>query len=71
MSNKKISDAVNGVRAMKAPKHFVSEMLSKMIVCSLDSSDEDKEHVSSLFHALHTGGLIAGDNFMQVGFFYY
>ncbi|TTD32922.1 Eukaryotic translation initiation factor 4 gamma 2 [Bagarius yarrelli] len=65
LSNKKISDAVNVVREMKAPKHFLPEMLSKMIVCSLDSSDDDKEHVSCLFGALRTEGLISGDNFMQ------
>ncbi|XP_053094254.1 eukaryotic translation initiation factor 4 gamma 2a [Pangasianodon hypophthalmus] len=65
LSSKKISNAVNGVREMRAPKHFLPEMLSKMIVCSLDSPDEDKEHVSSLFHALRTEGLITGENFMQ------
>ncbi|KAI5608524.1 eukaryotic translation initiation factor 4, gamma 2a [Silurus asotus] len=64
LSNKKVSDAVNGVREMRAPKHFLPEMLSKMIICSLDSSD-DKEHVSSLFHTLRTEGLITGENFMQ------
>lgn len=69
LSSKKISDAVNGVREMRAPKHFLPEILSKIIVCSLDSSDDDKEHVSSLFHALRTEGLIAGENFMQVGFY--
>lgn len=59
---------MNGVREMRAPKHFLPELLSKMIVCSLDSSDEDKEHVSILFHALRTEGLITGDNFIQVWF---
>lgn len=67
MSNKKISDAVNGVREMRAPKHFLPEMLSKIIVCLLDSPDDDKEHVSSLFQTLRSEGLITGENFMQVG----
>lgn len=71
LSSKKISDAVNGMREMRAPKHFLPEILSKMIVCSLDSPDEDKEHVSTLFHALHTDGLIAGENFMQACFHKY
>lgn len=66
LNSKKISDAVNGVREMRAPKHFLPEMLSKIIVCSLDSPDEDKEHVSSLLHALRTDCLITGENFMQV-----
>lgn len=69
MSNKKISDAVNGVREMRAPKHFLPEMLSKIIVCLLDSPDDDKEHVSSLFQTLRSEGLITGENFMQVGGF--
>lgn len=61
-----MNDAVNGVREMRAPKHFLPEMLSKMIVGSLESTDDDKEHVSSLFHTLRTEGLITGENFMQV-----
>uniref|UniRef100_A0AAR2JMD9 MI domain-containing protein n=1 Tax=Pygocentrus nattereri TaxID=42514 RepID=A0AAR2JMD9_PYGNA len=65
LNSKNISDAVNGVREMKAPKHFLPEMLSKIIVCSLDCPDGDKEHVSSLIHALRTEGLITGENFMQ------
>lgn len=57
---------MNGVREMRAPKHFLPEMLSKMVVSSLSSSDADKEHVSGLLHALRTEGLITGDHFMQV-----
>ncbi|KAG5849155.1 hypothetical protein ANANG_G00106990 [Anguilla anguilla] len=34
LSSKNMADAVNGVREMKAPKHFLPEMLSKMVVCS-------------------------------------
>ncbi|XP_076879747.1 eukaryotic translation initiation factor 4 gamma 2a isoform X2 [Brachyhypopomus gauderio] len=65
LSSKNIGDAVNGVREMRAPKHFLPEMLSKIIVCSLDSSDEDKEHVSHLIHGLRAEALITGENFMQ------
>lgn len=66
LSSKNLTEAVNGVRDMKAPKHFSPEMLSKIIVCSLDRSDEDKEHVSTLVHALRAESLITGENFMQV-----
>lgn len=66
LSSKNLSEAVNGVRDMKAPKHFSPEMLSKIIVCSLDRPDEDKEHVSTLVHALRADSLITGENFMQV-----
>lgn len=66
LSSKNLTEAVNGVRDMKAPKHFSPEMLSKIIVCSLDRPDEDKEHVSTLVHALRADSLITGENFMQV-----
>lgn len=66
LNSKNLTEAVNSMREMKAPKHFLPEMLSKIIVCSLDRPDEDKEHVSTLIHTLRTEGLITAENFMQV-----
>ncbi|XP_060733730.1 eukaryotic translation initiation factor 4 gamma 2b [Tachysurus vachellii] len=63
--NKNVDDAVNSVREMKAPKHFLPELLSKLILCSLEWSDEDKEHFGTLIHTLRTEGLVTGENFMQ------
>ncbi|KAI4901653.1 hypothetical protein NFI96_012831 [Prochilodus magdalenae] len=65
LNSKNLEDAVNGFRDMKAPKHFLSEMLSKIILCSLERSDEDKEQASTLIHSLRTEGLVTGENFMQ------
>ncbi|CAL8260693.1 unnamed protein product [Merluccius merluccius] len=65
LNTKSLGDAANGVRDMKAPKHFLPEMLSKMIVSSLDRPDEDREHVSTLIHTLRAEGLITAENFMQ------
>ncbi|XP_036440499.1 eukaryotic translation initiation factor 4 gamma 2b [Colossoma macropomum] len=65
LNSKNLEDAVNGVRDMKAPKHFLSEMISKIILCSLERSDEDKEQASTLIHSLRTEGLVTGENFMQ------
>ncbi|KTG41790.1 hypothetical protein cypCar_00044605 [Cyprinus carpio] len=65
LSSKNMNEAVNGVREMKAPKHFLPEMLSKMIICSLESPDEDREHVSTLINTLRMEGLVTGENFMQ------
>lgn len=65
LNNKNVNDAVSAVKEMKAPKHFLSEMLNKIIVCSLDRSDEDKEHASTLIHTLCTEGLVTGDNILQ------
>lgn len=66
MNNKKVDEAVGGVKEMKPPKHFLSEMLNKMVVYSLDRSDDDKEHASSLFHALCTEGVVTGEHLLQV-----
>uniref|UniRef100_A0A8C7Z2X2 Eukaryotic translation initiation factor 4, gamma 2b n=1 Tax=Oryzias sinensis TaxID=183150 RepID=A0A8C7Z2X2_9TELE len=65
LNSKNLTEAVISVRDMKAPKHFLPEMLSKIVLFSLDRSDEDKEHVSTLIHSLRTEGLISGENFMQ------
>ncbi|XP_040891800.1 eukaryotic translation initiation factor 4 gamma 2a [Toxotes jaculatrix] len=65
LNNKNINEAVNAVKEMKAPKYFLPEMLNKMVVHSLDRSDEDKEHASALIHALCTEGLITGENLIQ------
>uniref|UniRef100_A0A8C1R5Q1 Eukaryotic translation initiation factor 4 gamma 2 n=1 Tax=Cyprinus carpio TaxID=7962 RepID=A0A8C1R5Q1_CYPCA len=65
LNSKNMEDAVSGVKEMKAPKHFLPEMLSKIILCSLERSDVDREQASSLIHTLRTEGLITGENFMQ------
>ncbi|TMS13552.1 eukaryotic translation initiation factor 4 gamma 2a [Larimichthys crocea] len=65
LNNKNIDEAVNAAREMKAPKHFLSEMLNKMVVYSLDRSDEDKEHASTLVHTLCTEGIVTGENLLQ------
>uniref|UniRef100_A0A673YRW2 Eukaryotic translation initiation factor 4, gamma 2a n=1 Tax=Salmo trutta TaxID=8032 RepID=A0A673YRW2_SALTR len=65
LNSKNIDEAVNGVREMKAPKHFLPEMLSKIVICSLDCPDEDKEHASTLIHTLRTEGLVTGESFMR------
>ncbi|KAF0043182.1 hypothetical protein F2P81_004519 [Scophthalmus maximus] len=65
LNNKNIDEAVNAVREMKAPKYFLSEMLNKIVVHSLDRSDEDKEQASTLIHALSTEGLVTSENLMQ------
>uniref|UniRef100_A0A4W6E647 Eukaryotic translation initiation factor 4 gamma 2 n=1 Tax=Lates calcarifer TaxID=8187 RepID=A0A4W6E647_LATCA len=65
LNNKNVDEAVNAVKEMKPPKYFLSEMLNKIVVHSLDRSDEDKENVSALIHALCTEGLVTGENVMQ------
>ncbi|XP_036068069.1 eukaryotic translation initiation factor 4 gamma 2 isoform X1 [Oryzias melastigma] len=65
LNSKNLTEAVISMRDMKPPKHFLAEMLSRIVVFSLDRSDEDKEHVSTMIHSLHTEGVISGENFMQ------
>lgn len=66
LNNGNANDAVNGVREMRAPKHFLPEMLSKIILQSLDRSDEDKEKASALISLLKQEGIATSDSFMQV-----
>lgn len=66
LNNGNANDAVNGVREMRAPKHFLPEMLSKIILQSLDRSDEDKEKASELINLLKQEGIATSENFMQV-----
>uniref|UniRef100_A0A8C7E350 Eukaryotic translation initiation factor 4 gamma 2 n=1 Tax=Naja naja TaxID=35670 RepID=A0A8C7E350_NAJNA len=65
LNNGNANDAVNSVREMRAPKHFISEMLSKIVLQSLDRSDEDKEKASALINLLKQEGIATSDNFMQ------
>ncbi|KAJ8002714.1 hypothetical protein DPEC_G00161810 [Dallia pectoralis] len=65
LNSKNVVEAVTSVRDMKAPRHFLPEMLSEIIVLSLDRSDEDREQASTLIHTLHTEGLVTGENFTQ------
>lgn len=67
LNNKNMDEAVNAAKEMKAPKHFLSELLNKMVVFSLERSDDDKENTSTLIHTLCTEGIVAGENLMQVG----
>ncbi|KAM8877461.1 eukaryotic translation initiation factor 4 gamma 2a isoform 2-T2 [Synchiropus picturatus] len=60
-----VNDAVAAVKEMRAPKHFLSEMLSKMVVYSLDRSDSDKEQVSSLIYELSRDSLVSSENVLQ------
>ncbi|KAJ3594001.1 hypothetical protein NHX12_006333 [Muraenolepis orangiensis] len=65
LSSKNVEEAANAVKEMKAPKHFLSEMLRKLVVTSLELTDEDQEQTSVLIHALCTEGLVTGDNLIQ------
>ena len=56
------------MKEMKAPKHFVPEMLRKLVVYSLERPDEEQEQTSVLIHGLCTDGLVTGENLIQVGF---
>ncbi|XP_048024377.1 eukaryotic translation initiation factor 4 gamma 2b isoform X2 [Megalobrama amblycephala] len=65
LNSKNMEDAVSGVKEMKAPKHFLPEMLSKIILCSLERTDEDREQASTLINTLRVEGVITGENFMH------
>lgn len=67
-NSKNTNEAVNAVKEMKPPKHFLPEMLNKIVVHSLDRSDEDKELTSVLIHELCSEGIITSDQLLQVCF---
>lgn len=66
LNSKNVDETVNAAKEMKVPKHLLSEMLNKIIVDSLNHSDEDKVHASKLIHALCTEGLVARENLIPV-----
>ncbi|XP_077479684.1 eukaryotic translation initiation factor 4 gamma 2a [Stigmatopora argus] len=65
MNGKNVIEAVAAVKEMKAPKHFLAEMLNKIVVSSLSRSDDDKELASTLIHELCTEGLVTSENLLQ------
>ncbi|KAM4723192.1 LOW QUALITY PROTEIN: eukaryotic translation initiation factor 4 gamma 2 [Rhinophrynus dorsalis] len=65
LNNGNAADAINSVKEMRAPKHFIPEMISRIVLQSLDRSDEDKERASSLLGILRQEGVATSDNFMQ------
>ncbi|TNN42347.1 Eukaryotic translation initiation factor 4 gamma 2 [Liparis tanakae] len=60
-----VAVAVGVARDMKAPAHFLPELLSRIMASSLDRPGEDREHASALIHALRDAGLVSGDDFMR------
>uniref|UniRef100_A0A3B3Z130 Eukaryotic translation initiation factor 4 gamma 2 n=1 Tax=Poecilia mexicana TaxID=48701 RepID=A0A3B3Z130_9TELE len=64
LNGKDIEEAVSAAKEMKAPKYFLPEMLNKMIVFTLERSDEDKENASKLIHALSTEGVISRESLL-------
>ncbi|XP_018114761.1 eukaryotic translation initiation factor 4 gamma, 2 S homeolog isoform X1 [Xenopus laevis] len=65
LNNGNAADAINSVKEMRAPKHFIPEMISKIILQSLDRSDEDKERASELVGVLRQEGVATSEHFMQ------
>ncbi|XP_061609638.1 eukaryotic translation initiation factor 4 gamma 2-like isoform X3 [Phyllopteryx taeniolatus] len=65
MNGKDVSEAVATMKEMKAPKHFLSEMLNKIVVSSLSRTADDKELASALIHELCTEGLVTSENLLQ------
>lgn len=66
LNGKDIEEAVSTAKEMKAPNYFLSEMLNKMIMFTLERSDEDKENASKLIHALSTEGVISRESLLPV-----
>lgn len=59
------NDTVTSLKEIRAPKHFLAEMMCRIILTSLDRADEDREKASVLIGMLRIEGVVAGENFMQ------
>lgn len=61
-----VNKAVEAVKDMHAPKRYMPELISYLIIQTLDKSDENRENISKLISALKEQSLITSDNFMEV-----
>ena len=59
-------DAVKAVRDMKAPRKYLPQMVSQLILQSLDRADTDRENVCKLMAALHKEGVLSSELFIEV-----
>jgi len=65
LNSKNLSEAVTAAKEMRTPKHLLTEMLNKIVIYSLDRSDEDKENASTLIHELCADGLATSENLLR------
>lgn len=66
LESKNLEEAVLAMKDMKPPKHYLAELLRKLVVCSLERPDEDQEQTSALIQALCADGLLTGETLIQV-----
>jgi len=64
LTDNNMSDAINTVRAMKAPKKFMSTVLCQLLTESVDKSEEEREHVSTLIENMNSQGVITEEHFL-------
>jgi len=60
-----LTDAVSDIKEMNVPKRMIPDMLSQIMLESLDKSDADQELTMKLIDDLKTERIINSDQFMQ------
>ena len=61
-----VNKAVEAIQDMHAPQSYMAELLSHMVIQTLDKSDEDRENISKLISVLKKESVITSDQFMEV-----
>lgn len=60
-----VNKAVEAVRDMNAPKRYMPELVSYLIIETLDKSDEQRANISKLISALKEQTMITAENYME------
>ena len=61
-----VNKAVEAVRDMNAPRRYMPELVSYLIIETLDKSDEQRANISKLISALKEQAMITPENYMDV-----
>ena len=68
LESEETQEAVNTIKQLDLPNKLLAEMISYLMVHTLEKSDENRDSVSKLIIKLKDAGIINSDNFMEVSF---
>lgn len=58
--------AATTIKELKPPRKFLNELVSYVILESLDKNDNDRDNISKLICEFKKEGVITSDHFMEV-----
>lgn len=65
LENNDTDEALNAVKAMKAPKRCIPELVTFLLLRSLDQSDTDRENIARLIQSLRQNCILDSEQFME------